>query len=48
VDEATSAGSAMTREISSERVERSISFEVRTVAMCTPSGLGKACAEAIV
>lgn len=36
----------MTRKISSERVERRISFELRTVAMYAPSGLGNACAEA--
>jgi hypothetical protein len=42
VDEVISAGSAMTRKISRERVERRISFELRTVAMYAPSGLGNA------
>lgn len=45
--EGNSAGSAITRRISRERVARRISFEGRTVAICVPSGLGKECAEAI-
>lgn len=45
--EGKSAGSAITRRSSRERVARMTSFEGKMVAMCAPSGLGRECAEAM-
>lgn len=42
-----SAGRAITRTISRERVPRMVSFDGSAVAMYAPSGLGSECADAI-
>ena len=41
MDDASSAGSDITRVTSRERVARILSFEGRIVAMYAPSGLGR-------
>lgn len=47
-DAASSGGSAMTRVVWRELVERIVSPDGRTVAMCAPLGLGKDWVEAMV
>jgi hypothetical protein len=44
--EDNSAGSAMTRKISSDRVKRRTSFAGRIVAIYAPFGLGNECVDA--